>query len=336
MFATTTAVGPAMPQTLSATKRSCNRWASPTGNDSAPGTKKQPLRTVQKLVDGLAPGESGCLLAGTYTEDVSIRRGGSNGKPVTLRGASGVTATIRGRFWIADSANWVVVTHLHLNGMNAGHLPSPTVNGDHATFTDNDVTNDHMGGLGDGDGTCFLLGDPYGTWGHAWYATITRNSIHDCGTSNNLNHGVYVGSSYYAQIAGNWIYNNADRGIQLSPNAQHTLIRNNVIAGNGEGIIFSGNSTYASSDNLVTHNIIVYSRIRWDVEYYWGSGSVGTNNVVTENCLYGGYRGDLLEPQIGYTATANLVVQPVFASNSWPSALKGPRVCKSYAPKARL
>ena len=285
------------------------------------------------LVNRLAPGETGCLLAGSYVEDVSIRRGGSDGKPLTLRGASGVTATVRGRFWIADSANWVTVSNLHLNGVNATHLPSPTINGDHAVFTDNDVTNDHMGGVDDGDGICFLLGDASGSYGAAWHTTIARNSIHDCGTSNNHNHGVYVASSYYAQIVGNRIYNNADRGIQLYPNAQHTLIRNNVIAGNGEGVIFSGAGSYASSDNVLIHNVIVYSRIRWNVEYYWGSGPVGTNNVVKENCIFGGARGDVLGPQIGYAATANIFVEPEFASSSWLSRVKKPRACRSYAPK---
>jgi parallel beta-helix repeat protein len=314
--------------------RNCTFFAAPTGDDAAPGTKSQPLRTVQSLVDRLAPGETGCLLAGTYAEDVSIRRGGSDGQPVTLRGASGVIATIRGRFWIADSADWVTVTHLHLDGYNAGHLPSPTVNGDHATFTNDDVTNDHMGGVGDGDGICFQLGDANYGYGAAWYTTIAGSSIHDCGTSNNHNHGIYVESSYYAQIVGNWIYDNADRGIQLYPNAQHTLIRNNVIAGNGEGVIFSGNASYASSDNLLTHNVIVDSKIRHNVEYYWNAGApIGTNNVVTANCIYGGHEGDVQEPEIGYAAIANIFEQLQFASNSWPSKLKGPRECKRFVPK---
>src|SRR6186997_3325955 len=109
-IAMTVVVGQAKPQTLSASKRTCTRFASPTGNDAAPGTKKQPLRTAQALVDGLAPGETGCLLSGTYAEDVAIRRGGTDGRTITLRGAPGVNATIRGRFWIANGADWVTVS----------------------------------------------------------------------------------------------------------------------------------------------------------------------------------------------------------------------------------
>jgi parallel beta-helix repeat protein len=309
----------------------CSRFASPAGSDSAPATKTRPLKSVQALADSLAPGETGCLLSGTYVEDVSVRRGGSPGRPLTLRSAPGVTATVRGRFWIADSANWVTVAHLRLDGLNGTRLPSPTVNGDHATFTDDDVTNEHMGGVRGGDGVCFALGDPTGTYGLALYTTISYSKVHDCGTSNNHNHGIYVAGSDYATIVDNWIYDNADRGIQLYPDAQHTQIRNNVIARNGEGVIFSGDKTHASSDNQVINNVIIDSRTRYNVEYWW-SGPVGTGNVVASNCVYGGREGNVLEPLVGYTASQNLIVAPTFVGRSWPSRIAPRSACAEFAP----
>ena len=39
----------------------CDLVASTLGSDSAPGTLTQPFRTVQKLADTLAPGQTGCL-----------------------------------------------------------------------------------------------------------------------------------------------------------------------------------------------------------------------------------------------------------------------------------
>jgi parallel beta-helix repeat protein len=310
----------------------CSRFASPTGSDSAPATKTRPLKSVQALADSLAPGQSGCLLSGTYLENVSIRRGGAPGRPLTLRSAPGVTATVRGRFWIADSANWVTVARLRLDGRNDSRLASPTVNGDHATFIYDDVTNEHMGGVQGGDGVCFALGDPTGTYGLAWYTTISHSAVHDCGISDNHNHGIYVAGSYYATIVDNWIYNNADRGVQLYPDAQHTQVRNNVIAGNGEGVIFSGDKTHASSDNQVINNIIIDSRTRYNVEYWW-SGPIGSGNVVSANCVYGGQKGNVLEPLIGYTASGNLIVAPQFVGRSWPARVVRGSACAAFAPR---
>jgi hypothetical protein len=46
-----------------------------------------------------------------------------------------------------------------------------------------------------------------------------------------------------------WIYDNADRGSHLYPDADDTLVANNITDGKGEGTIFSGLGDQASSDN---------------------------------------------------------------------------------------
>ena len=95
-------------------------------------------------------------------------------------------------------------------------LPSPTVNGDNIVFQDNDVTNRHQG-------ICFNLGNA--SYGRAVDVTIQRNRIHDCGLlpANNHEHGIYLSYSDNTRILGNTIYDNADRGVQLYPDAQRTL-----------------------------------------------------------------------------------------------------------------
>ncbi len=50
-------------------------------------------------------------------------------------------------------------------------------------------------------------------------------------------------------IEWNLIYANADRGIQLYPNAEYTTIDHNIIDDNGEGILFAGDDGTASSYN---------------------------------------------------------------------------------------
>src|ERR1035441_1680903 len=86
----------------------CNLAASPSGSDSASGSVAAPFQTAQKLVDSLAPGQTGCLESGTYNQDVAVSNGGSAGAPVTLTSYPGQTATITGRFWIPKGAVYVL------------------------------------------------------------------------------------------------------------------------------------------------------------------------------------------------------------------------------------
>ena len=294
---------------------SCDRAASPSGSDSATGSVASPFRTAQKLVDSLQPGQTGCLRGGVYEQDVAISGGGSAASPVTLSSYPGERATVRGRFRVKDSANFVTVESIDLDGRNADSLPSPSVYGDDVTFRDNDVTNYHYTAI------CFLLGSD--TYGRARRTVIQRNRIHDCGRlpAANHEHGIYIEASDDVQVIDNWIYDNADRGVQMFPDAQRTYIARNVIDGNGQGIIFSRES----AGNVVEHNVISNSVLRWNIEDWELSGA---GNVARLNCMwttrtdsYGRQGGVKTNP--AFTATANLVADPGFVN----------RTAKDFTPR---
>lgn len=287
---------------------SCDRVAAPSGSDSAAGTEQAPLRSAQALVTSLASGQTGCLRGGTYSQDqVKIATPG-----VTLASFPGERAKLVGRLWIAQGANRVTVEGLALDGRNPKNLPSPTVNASDSVFRGNDVTNGRTA-------ICFNLGHP--SYGRADRTTIVSNRIHDCGARpvTNHHHGIYVALANDTIIRGNVIYDNADRGIQLYPSSQGARITNNVIDGNGEGIIFGGNSSSASSNNLVENNVITNSTVRYNVESSW-DGPVGRGNVVRNNCIRGGVRdsgnGGIQSPRVGFTATGNLLTDPGYANRA--------------------
>jgi hypothetical protein len=283
---------------------SCDRVASPAGSDGAPGTEERPLRTVQRLVESVGPGRTGCLRAGVYLEDVRFRRGGLPGRPLELRSFPGERALLVGRLWVDRRAPWVQVTGLDLDGRSLRGLPSPTINATDVRFEGNDVTSGHTE-------ICFLLGSE--AYGRADRAAIVGNRIHDCGVlpPGNQDHGVYVAAATGAVVAHNAIVGNADRGVQLYPDAQGTLVADNLIAGNGEGIIFSGEGGLASSGNVVEGNVIAGSRVRFDVESYFPvAGPEGRGNVARGNCVYGGRLGEIVDPQVGFDAYANVLVGP--------------------------
>ncbi|MDQ1050366.1 right-handed parallel beta-helix repeat-containing protein [Streptomyces sp. V4I2] len=68
------------------------------GNDSAPGTLAQPLRTVQRAVDLAAPGDTIAVRGGTYplTDNITITTSGTASAPITLGAYQGERVVIDG------------------------------------------------------------------------------------------------------------------------------------------------------------------------------------------------------------------------------------------------
>jgi Right handed beta helix region len=288
---------------------SCDRIASPGGSDSARGTLHRPFRTVQRLVNALRPGQTGCLLAGTYVGNVRIARGGRRGARVTVAAYPGQDPTVAGRLEIIRGADYVTIRGLSLDGANPTHLESPMVDGNHDTFSYDDVTNDHTG-------VCFGIGSAQ--WGWATGTVVTHSRIHDCGQmtpGDNYQHGFYIGAASDTRVAWNLIYDNAARGIQLYPDAQYTTIDHNIIDGNGEGIIISGTGGKASSHTDIFDNIVSNSRVRHDIESWWPRGNpVGVDNVVHDNCLWRGREGAIGAAGGGLQASNNARVNPMFVN----------------------
>jgi hypothetical protein len=266
----------------------CTRVASTTGSDSNVGTLASPYRTAQKLVSSISAGQTGCLRGGTYStqREVTMDRSGRPDAPITLRSYPGERGRISARFRIKDSANNILVRKVILDGSNAptcssggtcDQLPSPSVYGDNVAFEENEVTNRNTG-------ICFLLGSD--SYGRARNTTLEGNRIHDCGrVGNNYDHGVYMSATDGARIVDNKIYDNASRGVKISPDSQGTVVRGNIIHANGVGVSFGGLGSRASNDALVEGNIISSSHMRWNVESYFPD-TVGRNNVLRSNCVH--------------------------------------------------
>lgn len=272
----------AAPALADSAPASCDKVASPEGSDSAFGSVTAPLRTAQKLIQVLTPGQVGCLRAGTYSGGLRFGHGGTAGAPLTLRSYPGEQATIVGRVYVPQGSSYVTVADLGLNGSHqpaSEDLPSPTVDGSHATFEADDVTDEHTE-------ICFAIGSA--GWGIPDSTRILDSHIHDCGLlpSRNGDHGIYIVDATNTVIAGNLIDHNTDRGIQLYPASTGAVITANVISENGEGIDISGEGGVASSDSVIEHNLIVNANIRSDVESWYPAGNPrGTGNVVQFNCV---------------------------------------------------
>jgi parallel beta-helix repeat protein len=254
----------------------CDRVAAPSGTKRGSGTWDDPVRGPFRLVKLLREGETGCLRGGSYHQrEATVTREG-----VTLRSAPGERATWHGRVVLRGRGDSLL--DLDLDGSTGpacasggcGALPSPTVNAADVTIARNDITSP-------GAGICV---HPR-SWGSQRPDDflIANNRIHDCGRKppTEHDHGIYVADGYNGVIRGNAIFDNADRGIQLYPDAKYTTVVGNTVDANGSGIVFS----QRSAGNRVYDNVFTNAVVRWNAESYRLSGY---GNRFERNCLRAG------------------------------------------------
>jgi nitrous oxidase accessory protein NosD len=286
----------------------CDLYAATDGSDSAPGNRTSPFRTPQRLAAALRPGQTGCFRGGTYTfSQMTVTR------PITLAPYGDEAVTLKGTIKVIPGGAGSTIEGMQLDGAGGASDIGPRIYADRVVLRNNEITNEHTS-------ICVSI--------TAYYSdpppqgvVVEGNRIHDCGAlpSTNKDHGIYVTNARDTVIRDNWIYDNVDRGIQLYPDAQHTKVIGNVIDGNGEGIVFSGEGDTTSNHNLVEGNVIADSKLGWNV-YSGDSGPVAAGNRLRQNCVWAGQSGPDYEsnggvetPSRNFTATTNAVVDPHYS-----------------------
>ncbi len=298
----------------------CDVVAAPTGIDSAAGTVDQPVRSAAAAASLLDDGQTACFRAGTYDfQELHI-----DAAQATVTSFPGEDATLRGQLRVEREATATTVENLTLDGANRVDGFSPLIYADDVVIRDNDISNERTT-------NCLHVARYYDAPAPDG-VLVEGNSIHDCGGHDpNHDHGIYIASSTNLTIRDNQIFDNADRGIQLWPDAQYTKITGNVIDGNGQGISFGGYQGETTNHTLVENNVITNSNVRYNVESYWHD-DVGTDNVVKNNCIYGaagwyGDNGSGIGDEVGFTANNNITAPPRYAdqaSNNFAIAADSP------------
>jgi hypothetical protein len=274
----------------------CDKLAAVGGSDADAGTLASPYATPQKLIDSLAPGQTGCFRAGSYVfSQLDLTT-----PDVTLVPYGDGAVTLRGAIKVKPAGHHTTIEGLKLDGAGA---TGPKIYADGTVLRGNEITNEHTA-------ICVHVG--------AWYddpapenVVIERNRIHDCGElpSTNQDHGIYLSEARNAIVRDNWIYDNVDRGVQQYFQVEGARITGNVIFSNGQGVNFSG-----GSDQVVEGNIIASSDRRWNV-YAGSTGSPG-EGVLRENCVYADLSGYTsnggVESSNVFSEAHNLIAEPRF------------------------
>jgi hypothetical protein len=260
---------------------------------------------VQELAKSLAPGQTGCLLAGTFTEHVNVSRGGRAGARLRLTAAPGARPRFCGRIEVKDSANYVTISNLRLDGSCTSENMLQ-IWGDFVTVRGNEITNRRS------SRSCVFVG--HHSLGLAYNTMIARNRIHDCGRDIFYDHGIYAAAARSLRISNNYIYDSGGWGIHLYPDVQGALVDHNVVDGSPEsGILISGNSSYASTGVRVAYNIVSWN-LKHGIDKFWG-GPVGSGNLAEFNCLWGN-GSSAFDSTTGYTERDNLLADPLYVDRA--------------------
>jgi hypothetical protein len=267
---------------------SCDKLASPGGSDSGAGTIADPYATPEALLHSLDPGQTGCFRAGTYSfSQLAVNRAN-----ITLAPYGSEAVTLRGSIKVRPSGHHSTIEGMKLDGRGGESGIGPRIYADGFVLRDNEITNHHTS-------ICVHVSRYYSNPAPAG-VVIERNRIHNCGElpSSNKDHGVYLSEARDVVVRDNWIYDNADRGVQQYYEVEGARITGNVIFGNGDGLNFSG-----GSDQVVAGNIIANSNLGWNV-YAGSTGSPG-EGVLRDNCL--------AADNPGYTANGGVDSSNVFS-----------------------
>jgi parallel beta-helix repeat protein len=209
-------------------------------------------------------------VTGATAGDVTMKAG------VALVGQGG---SVTGLVSVPQTAPDVTIRSLTLVGTGSSRVAPLQVNAARFQLLSSDLTNNHLAQ------SCITLGGDYGSFGRADDAVFTGNRVHDCGIDAMHDHGIYVEGASRIRLTHNAFTGNRAWGIQLYPDANSAYIGNNTITGNGRGLIYAGEGSAASDNNVVELNVIANSTLDSNVESYWG-GTVGVGNVLRNNCIY--------------------------------------------------
>jgi len=289
-------------------------FVSPSGNDANPGTYTAPWKTLQKAFNTLQPGETAYLRAGTYgafCATSTFSRAGTLTAPITVAGYPYERAVIHGQIRLDGS--YFRLTHIVAEGPTCGTWGATTQQGEnmilltpglthHVEVSSSEVYHDgwHAGISAGGD--------------DIW---ILNNYIHDNGGFNdtsqiNTSHGIYYHEGTRGVVANNILEHNRAKGLSARFTANHILVINNTVVGNGRSGMDVAESTYAWTfvNNVVMNN----GNVNDGVGINTGGSAGGATNIEINNILWNNGTSGTSNWDANATVTNNVVADPLLAN----------------------
>ena len=328
-----------------------NFYVSPTGSDTAAGTKAAPFKTLARAAKAVTKAGTTVFVApGTYAGGFKTTAHGTAANRIywvstTKWGAKIVppAKSTNNSAW-DNRGNYVSIIGFDVDG---GKLGSGTkwVHGIYTGGSYNVIEGNHVHHLATTIPCNSAGGSAIGV--DSYYkgvkGDVIGNVVNDIGPAGcTYVQGIYHSTS--GTIKNNVVYRVGSAAIHLWHDATDVQIVNNTVSSSVFGIIVGGGDFYftkAGANNVHVHNNIVYdNKYGISEQGTTGKGNTYKNNLVTKNTTYN------FQLRNGLTHTGTVSSEPLFAgyartaaSPNYKLSTSSPAVGRglaTYAPKTDI
>jgi len=328
-----------------------NFYVSPTGSDTAAGTKAAPFKTLARAAKAATkPGTTVFVAPGTYAGGFKTTASGTASSRIywvstTKWGAKIVppASSTNNSAW-DNRGNYVSIIGFDVDGSKIGKGTKwvlgiytggsyNVIEGNRVHHMATTIPCNSAGGSAIGVDSYYkgVKGDVIG------------NVVHDIGPAGcTYVQGIYHSTS--GTIKNNIVYRVGSAAIHLWHDATDLQIVNNTVSSSVFGIIVGGGDFYftkAGANNVHVHNNIVYdNKYGISEQGTTGKGNTYKNNLVTKNTTYN------FQLRNGLTHTGTISSEPLFAGYSRTAATPNYKLSTSspaigrglatYAPKTDI
>jgi hypothetical protein len=269
-----------------------NYYVSPTGSDSAAGTKTAPFKTLAKAAKvATKPSTTVWVAPGTYAGGFQTTASGTSSGRIywvstTKWGAKIVPPSSSGNQVAWDNrGNYISIIGFDVDGTNSGSgtkwLEGIYTGGSYGMIANNHVHNLARSVACNGAGGSAIGVDSYY---HGVMTDVVSNVVNDVGpTGCSYVQGIYFSTS--GSIKNNLVYRVAAVAIHLWHDAANVVITNNTATTSQFGMVVGGGDFYFNRTGA--NNVYVANNLIYDNKYGISEqGTTGKANVYKNNLVY--------------------------------------------------
>ena len=310
-----------------------NYYVSPTGSDTAAGSKAAPFKTLARAAKAATKaGTTVWVAPGTYAGGFKTTASGTAASRIyyvstTKWGAKIVPPASSSNTTAWDNrGNYVSIIGFDVDGTKPGSgkawLHGIYTGGSYGMIQENHVH--HIANKAvctSGGGSAIGVDSYY----KGIKDDVVANTVNDIGPKAcKYIQGIYVSTS--GSVKNNLVYRVGEAAIHLWHDATNVIITNNMVADSHYGIIVGGGDFYfttAGNNNTVVSNNILYNNGIGISE----QGRTGTSNRYANNLLF--KNGTAISLRNGLKATNTVSSDPLFAGYSATAAAPNFRLTSS-------
>jgi hypothetical protein len=302
-----------------------NYYVSPTGSDSAAGTKAAPFKTLARAAKAATqPSTTVWVAPGTYAGGIKTTASGTGSARIywvstTKWGAKIVppSSSSNNNAW-DNRGNYVSIIGFNVDGTNSGSGTKWT----HGIYTGGSygmIADNHIHHIAKSVACTSAGGSAIGvdSYYHGVLTDVVSNVVNDIGPAGcTYVQGIYFSTS--GTIKNNLVYRVGAVAIHLWHDATNVIITNNTATASNFGMVIGGGDFYFTTAGA--NNVFVANNIVYDNKYGISEqGKTGKQNVYKNNLIYKNttYNTSLRN---GLVATATVGSDPLFKAYSRTAA----------------